>query len=161
MKHFILAGLEAVESLNHQDWKGLEKALKDKTSGDLISFDYSEPNSLANLLDQLNGWTEYVELSNSDRKQIKENTSIVFDKNKNLKLPIYWSLLDFEGKAKSNFDYLKENEPEEFATFENWEQIYDKSKFSYELEQMISQHDANIGITWETIDAHLFFCKHE
>lgn len=33
--------------------------------------------------------------------------------------------------------------------------IYDRSKFEYALERMIGKHDANIGITWDTIDHYL------
>ena len=42
----------------------------------------------------------------------------------------------------------------------NWEKVYDKTKFQAALDRMIDQHDATIGITWDTIDYYLDeYCK--
>ena len=159
MKHFILVGLETVDSFQQSDWTGLERALKDSCSGDIISFDYLETDSLQTLLSQLNGWSEFIELSGAEIKEIEQNTSIVFDKSENLKLPIYWSVLDFITLATQNFIELKSDHPKEFESLENWEQFYDKSKFANELERMISGHDAGVGITWQTLEYHLGNCE--
>jgi len=72
---------------------------------------------------------------------------------------IIWSTADFESRAESNFKELKEDNPEEFAEFESWEQLYDKTKFPQELQNMISAHDCNFGITWETVDAYIGNCE--
>jgi len=81
------------------------------------------------------------------------------DEIKNIKLPIYWSTNDFEAKAESNFNDLKEDNPEEVANLENWEQLYDKTQFTHQLERMISSHDATIGITWLTVEEYLGNCE--
>lgn len=73
--------------------------------------------------------------------------------------PIFWSTEDFEARAESNFNDLKVENPEEFKGFENWEQFYDKTKFPFELQQMIGAHDCNYGITWETVDAYIGNCE--
>ena len=78
--------------------------------------------------------------------------------NKNKKA-IYWSTEDFEGVADRLFCELQQNHPKEFGHLKSWEQFYDKSKFPDALEKMISQHDANIGITWLTIEEHVGNCE--
>jgi hypothetical protein len=76
-----------------------------------------------------------------------------------LKLPIYWSIEDFENTADRLFCELQKNNPKEFENFANWEQFYDKTKFPYQLERMISNHDANEGITWETLEYYVGQCE--
>ncbi len=75
------------------------------------------------------------------------------------KFAIYWSIEDFEAKAKSMFKDLKDCEPTEFAHLDNWEQFYNKSKFPEKLEQMIKRHDANDGITWLTVEEYVGTCE--
>jgi hypothetical protein len=75
------------------------------------------------------------------------------------KLPIYWSVQDFETLAIQNFEELKKDHPEEFKRFENWEQIYDKTKFPEALKKMIDKHDCEVGITWLTLEHYLMECK--
>lgn len=159
MKHFILAGSEAVEHFYNENWDELQSAILIKNNGEIFSFDPTDDNFLLELLEQLKGWNDFIELSDSAIKAIEENTSIQFDKEENVKLPIYWSTLDFEAQAKQNFKELKKDNLEEFKHLENWEQLYDKLKFPIELEKMIRQHDATIGITWLTIEEHLGNCE--
>jgi hypothetical protein len=68
---------------------------------------------------------------------------------------IYWSTADFELRAETNFEFLKEYYSDEYKTFDSWEQLYDKTKFPKMLKKMIKNHDATVGITWETIDFYL------
>lgn len=75
------------------------------------------------------------------------------------KKAIFWSTDDFESRAESNFNDLKVENPEEFADFESWEQLYDKTKFPSELQKMIGAHDCNFGITWETVDNYIGNCE--
>ena len=56
---------------------------------------------------------------------------------------------------------LKKEYPKEYQHLDNWEQLYDKSKFAEQLEKMIKNHDANHGITWLTIEEYLYQCKKE
>ena len=52
---------------------------------------------------------------------------------------IGWSVEDFKYQASNQED----------------PSIYDENKFKDALDTMINKHDANIGITWETIDYYL------
>ena len=38
-------------------------------------------------------------------------------------------------------------------------ELYDRNLFPKALDMMIGTHDANVGITWETIDFWLEWCK--
>jgi len=105
-------------------------------------------------------------------EQLKESNAYVFEKaiegyiksfktteGEKFKMGIYWTTNDFKEQAAQNFIELKKDNPEEFKHLENWEQLYDKTKFPHELERMISGHDASIGITWLTIEEHLSNCE--
>ena len=56
---------------------------------------------------------------------------------------VVWSVDDFESRAIQLED-------------DNWEQVFDKELFHDALESMIKNHDANIGINWDTIDYYLW-----
>ena len=59
---------------------------------------------------------------------------------------VYWSVNDFKCRAK---------ELNELTGME-----FDETKFQTVLEKMCNQHDASIGITWETIDSYLdIYCQ--
>lgn len=55
---------------------------------------------------------------------------------------ITWSVEDFEGRAEEKKG-------------ENWRDFYDETKFEDALESMIHHHDAEYGITWDSIDYYL------
>lgn len=59
---------------------------------------------------------------------------------------VFWNVLDFEDRARR----AEEKEGME---------LYDRNLFPKALDMMIETHDANIGITWETIDFWLEWCK--
>ena len=63
---------------------------------------------------------------------------------------INWSIEDFEVQACENEGwYQKEN-------------VYDRSKFEMILKLMILEHDANVGISWDTISIYLNeYCKYD
>jgi len=105
------------------------------------------------------GNPEFGDLIVDDICQLFNFPTTIDEESENIKLPIYWSTLDFEVKAESNFKDLKEDNPEEVANLEKWEQLYDKSKFPHQLERMISSHDATIGITWLTVEEYLGNCE--
>ena len=64
--------------------------------------------------------------------------------------PIAWSTEDFKWAATT------------FGSDENWEEVYDESKFEYALQRMIEKHEAEFGITWDTIDFYLDkYCRKE
>lgn len=81
------------------------------------------------------------------------------EKEEVFKLPIYWSVEDFEGVADRLFCELQNDNPKEFEDFKNWEQFYDKTKFPQMLEKMINNHDAENGITWQTIEFYIGLCE--
>ena len=55
---------------------------------------------------------------------------------------VTWSVEDFEGRAEEKKG-------------ENWRDFYDETKFEDALESMIHHHDAEYGITWDSIDYYL------
>lgn len=55
---------------------------------------------------------------------------------------IHWTTEDFEMQARNMAD-------------DNWEEVFDKTKFQSALEQMVRKHDADMGITWDTITYYL------
>lgn len=60
---------------------------------------------------------------------------------------VFWNTLDFEDRARR----MEEEEGME---------LFDRSLFPEALERMLEDHDANYGITWNTIDYWLdFWCK--
>jgi hypothetical protein len=159
MTHYILAGETACNHFWNKRWRALEKSIKMNNEGRIYSFDYSQPNALSKLLDNVHGWNNFIELSNEDIKEIVSKTTIKLPISSEIKKAIYWSTNDFEAQAEHNFNELKKDCPDEFKHLENWEQLYDKSKFPSELEKMIRQHDATIGITWLTIEEYLGNCE--
>lgn len=81
MGHFILAGTESVTNFQNGNFEELEQDILNKGNGEIYYFDYSEPNALSELLNQLNGWNEFIELSESDANEIKQKTIIEFKDN--------------------------------------------------------------------------------
>lgn len=160
MTHYILCGENAIENFNNQHWNLLELDILEMQNGELISFDTSEfRNGLHELLESLSGWSQFIELSEQNLTDIERNTTISIYRPEHIKEAIYWSTEDFEYRAIENFNSLKESEPVEFEHLESWEQLYDKTKFAYQLGKMTNNHDASIGITWETIDIYLGNCE--
>ena len=82
------------------------------------------------------------------------------------KAAIWWSVEDFAGMAEQLFEvmtYYGENSPTSvqerakriLSTCRNWKDYYDESKFEEALDRMIHKHDAEYGITWESIKYYL------
>ena len=161
MIHYILAGETACNHFWNQKWKALEASIMTKNEGIIYAFDYSKPNALSKLIDNVHGWNNFFELSNEDIKQIVSKTKIKLPIIEETTKAIYWSTKDFEKQAEENFNELKKEYSNEYQHLDNWEQLYDKSKFAEQLEKMIKNHDANHGITWLTIEEYLYQCKKE
>lgn len=75
MKTFILIGEKAILDLENEDWKALENSVLEDFNGDLIAWD-KETESVSELLEQLRGWNDFIELSEQDLKDIEANTKI-------------------------------------------------------------------------------------
>ena len=75
MKTFILVGETVVTLFQHADWSLLEKAILEQNRGDIVAWD-KETDNVSELLEQLKGWNDFIELSEQDLKDIEANTKI-------------------------------------------------------------------------------------
>ena len=75
MKTFILVGEQAVSRFNNEDWKQFEECILQDFDGDIISWS-KETDEVSELLQQLQGWDNFIELSEQDLKDIETNTKI-------------------------------------------------------------------------------------
>ena len=66
---------------------------------------------------------------------------------------VVWTVDDFKYQANSNWEIYKNKK--EYSHLKSWQDFYDEEEFSGALIDMINDHDANIGITWDTISFHL------
>ena len=82
------------------------------------------------------------------------------------KAAIWWSVEDFAGMAEQLFEvmtYYSENSPESvqerakriLSTCKDWKDYFDESKFEEALDRMVHKHDAEYGITRESIKYYL------
>jgi hypothetical protein len=78
MKTFILVGKLAVKHFENNDWKVLERTILEDYNGDLIAWN-KETDNVSELLEQLRGWDNFIELSEQDLKDIEANTKIEID----------------------------------------------------------------------------------
>jgi len=94
---------------------------------------------------------ELIELlSKLDDNLIFNELGTVVDEEKGTKLyiyplntiPITWSVDDFIYQAQNRAE-------------EDWEDIYDKTKFQKALEEMMYKANADFGIAWNTVDYYL------
>lgn len=90
-------------------------------------------------------------LHDSDIEKVKGDIEELWKALKHIdelkRTSITWTVYDFEIRAKFHYK-------------DDWETVYDSSKFPRALEEMIRKHDTNNGIAWETIDYYLEnFCK--
>ena len=77
----------------------------------------------------------------------KEEVRLVND-YRNGFLGVYWHIDDFEARAI-------EKEEQDLKEYTPRPVLYDRIRFEESLLAMISDHDCNIGITWDTIDYYL------
>ena len=75
MKTFILVGETTVALFQHADWSLLEKAILEQNRGDIIAWN-KETDNVSELLEQLRGWDDFIELSEQGLKDIEANTKI-------------------------------------------------------------------------------------
>ena len=75
MKTFILLGEKVILDFENQDWKALENSVLEDFNGDLIAWN-KETDEVSELLEQLSGWNDFIELSEQDLKDIEANTKI-------------------------------------------------------------------------------------
>ena len=75
MKSFIKKKKKVILDFENQDWKALENSVLEDFNGDLIAWD-KETDEVSELLEQLRGWNDFIELSEQDLKDIEANTKI-------------------------------------------------------------------------------------
>ena len=64
---------------------------------------------------------------------------------------IYWSVEDFKQQAEKEYiyyDYL-------FPKAKNWRNVFDEKLFEKALDIMVDNHNANVGVNWETVAYYL------
>ena len=71
----ILIGEKAILDFENQDWKALENSVLEDFNGDLIAWN-KETDEVSELLEQLSGWNDFIELSEQDLKDIEASTKI-------------------------------------------------------------------------------------
>lgn len=80
MNTYILVGEVAVNHFNNEDWKELEESILECNSGDVIAWD-NATDHVSTLLNMLNNWDNFIELSKEDLDKIEQNTKIEIEKN--------------------------------------------------------------------------------
>jgi len=79
MNTYILLGETAVNHFQNGDFKELEELILECNGGDIIAFD-SATEHISELLEQLKGWNDFIELTFEDLQLIKQNTKIEIKK---------------------------------------------------------------------------------
>ena len=77
---------------------------------------------------------------------------------------VVWSVEDFEGRAESRWEsFTKDIKDKDgkvlwkakFPNATKMEDVYDPEEFESALHNMVDNHDAELGITWDTVDIYL------
>jgi len=122
-------------------------------------------------------WSTYVHLTGGGldcvadfatqelAEQFRTFLKSVIDKNDSDQQSMSWSVSDFEERAiERELDEIEDVNPELHKRITYSEThipippqyaLFDRSKFKTALATMIRKHDANNGITWDTIDYYL------
>ena len=75
MKTFILVGEQAITNFQEENWSDFQADVLMDYRGDIISWN-KETDDVSELLEQLRGWNDFIELSEQDLKDIEANTKI-------------------------------------------------------------------------------------
>ena len=75
MKTFILLGEKAITNFQEESWSDFQADVLMDYRGDIISWN-RETDEVSELLEQLRGWNDFIELSEQDLKDIEANTKI-------------------------------------------------------------------------------------
>lgn len=75
MKTFILVGEQAITNFQEENWSDFQADVLMDYRGDIISWN-KETDEVSELLEQLKGWNDFIELSEQDLKDIEANTKI-------------------------------------------------------------------------------------
>lgn len=75
MKTFILVGERAIANFQEENWSDFQADILMDYTGDIISWN-KETDNVSTLLNQLQGWNDFIELSEQGLKDIEANTKI-------------------------------------------------------------------------------------
>ena len=85
--------------------------------------------------------------------ELTPEEKLLVEQHRNGYRGIFWYVNDFESQAQIDEEFAKEN---------GEELKFDRNKFQAALEKMINEHDATLGITWDTVSMYLNdYCKFE
>ena len=75
MKTFILLGEKAITNFQEENWSDFQANILMDYTGDIVAWN-KETDDVSELLEQLKGWNDFIELSEQDLKDIEANTKI-------------------------------------------------------------------------------------
>ena len=75
MKTFILLGEKVITNFQEENWSDFQANVLMDYAGDIVAWN-KETDDVSELLEQLKGWNDFIELSEQDLKDIEANTKI-------------------------------------------------------------------------------------
>ena len=75
MKTFILLGEKTITNFQEENWSDFQANILMDYAGDIVAWN-RETDDVSELLEQLKGWNDFIELSEQDLKDIEANTKI-------------------------------------------------------------------------------------
>ena len=105
----------------------------------------------------------FGDITEEIEKLISNRLKLHMANNEPYKRAIWWSVEDFASQAEENFEMLtfyeeettissvKERAKKILEKCKTWRDYYDETKFEEALDRMINHHDAEYGISWESV----------
>ena len=75
MKTYILLGEKTITNFQEENWSDFQANILMDYAGDIVAWN-RETDDVSELLEQLKGWNDFIELSEQDLKDIEANTKI-------------------------------------------------------------------------------------
>lgn len=107
-------------------------------------------------IQKLKDWAERLDFTNGQLGEIIKlfEQAKDYQEEKN-KRSIVWSIEDFIIQAMNNWENTKKSFEDIYKDATCWQDVYDETKFQEQLYAMVNNHDAEYGVSWETINFHL------
>lgn len=110
-----------------------------------------------NKLKALKQWSDRI--GSDEYDEINQIVSLLENQESYLenlsKRCIIWGVDDFISQAEERWNFTKDSFGDIYINATKWQDIYDEAEFEYALEKMIDKHDAEYGISWESINFYL------
>lgn len=129
MTAYILIGEQSIKAFEDEDWQYLEETILEDYSGDIIGWN-KETDSIAELLEQLKGYDNFILLSTKDLNKIENKTKIEIDR-----LQVMKTTLEKLELIIKLFPQIKEDL--ENNENQNWEEILEVNKHEDILEVLM------------------------